>query len=140
VLGSHVHCALLRRSEGLSRLTRWRSLVQFQRRPPPSRTVPRHFLASQGVILHLNSSRAVVTLLAVQDYAKPTGKRSSPPRNGMFVVCDVSVRVTSGSWHVSPLSFRYSAPGGGIYTSLDGNGKHARAAPGPAVGRGPATG
>lgn len=80
-------------------------------------------VVGQGVILHHDGNRAVVTLLAVHDHAKSTRKSSSPPRNGMFVVCDVSVRVTSGSWDVSSLSFRYQAPSGRTYTVLDGNGK-----------------
>ena len=80
-------------------------------------------VVGQGVILHHDNNRAIVTLLAVHDHAKSTGKSSSPPRNGMFVVCDVSVRVTSGSWDVSPLSFRYQAPSGRTYTVLEGNGR-----------------
>jgi hypothetical protein len=77
----------------------------------------------QGVVLHQDGNRAVVSLLAVKDHTRPAGKLSSPPRNGMFVVCDVSVRVTSGSWHVSPLYFRYHTPSGDSYTFLDGNGR-----------------
>jgi hypothetical protein len=80
-------------------------------------------VVGQGVILHHDNNRAIVTLLAVQDHAKPAGKLSSPSRNGMFVVCHVSVQVTGGSWDVNPLDFRYQAPSGRTYTFLDGNGK-----------------
>jgi len=81
-------------------------------------------VVGNGVILHHDSNRDVVTLLAVQDHAKQAGKLASPPQNGMFVVCDVSARVISGSWDVSPLYFRYQAPSGRTYTFLDGNGRH----------------
>ena len=68
---------------------------------------------------------ATVTLASVTPHATGTGDIAQAPKKGMYVVANVKIAVTSGTYNFNPLYFKDISSDDNAYTVLDGNGTSA---------------
>jgi hypothetical protein len=68
-----------------------------------------------------NGERWSLQLVSVKDYVGPHGSMSLAPVNGEYVVADISVIVTAGTYNANPLYFSYQTADARTYTMADGH-------------------
>ena len=65
---------------------------------------------------------ASVTVVSVKTATAGTGPLAEAPQNGVYVIADVLIEVTGGTYDFNPLYFHFQASDGTTYDGFDGNG------------------
>lgn len=95
--------------------------------PPSTTTAPAASSSSDTTIgqpLDYTSddgTKATVTVLTVTPHPKGTGPLAQPPANGTYLVADILISVTAGTYNSNPLYWRWQDADATTVSFLDGN-------------------